>query len=78
MVGDKVRAVTKITVRIFRFSSKYDRKPLEKFKQGNNFKRIKLKEHTAEEERLGKRCSSLDQGGSMYRCKWSGSGSTLR
>ena len=44
----------------------------------DNFKRIKLKEHTAEEERLGKRCSSLDQGGSMYRCKWSGSGSTLR
>ena len=42
MVGDKVRAVAKIIVRIFRFSSKCDRKPPEKFKQGNNFKRITL------------------------------------
>lgn len=77
MVGDKVRAVAKIIVRIFTFSSKCDRKPLEKLKQGNNFKRItliavwrkkktqKLEEHTVEEERLGKRCSGLDHGDSM-------------
>ena len=75
MVGDKVRAVARsqIIVRIFRFYSKCDGKPLEKFKQGNNFKVITLiavwrkncRGTQWKQKDLGKRCSGLDHGDSM-------------
>ena len=94
MVGDKVRAVAKIIVRIFRFSSKCDRKPPEKFKQGNNFKRIILNAvwRKKKQQQKAKNCRStqwkkIDQARdaaawtTVTACKgseWSDSGSTLR